>query len=915
MTTASCPLVLDTRSGIGAGIWGMTGVNSRPCPDCLLSPTSLHSLSQDRGIENVANLVIWGIGSSSHWLTDSPAIKSSLASERLGVPVVGATNGNFQGSPQLSQQTLSVLSERYSTSHLILALDAGDVKNRAVCQRWQQQYQFLSALGYSVCFAWWGQIEKTACDIDELEPEQLQQVQFIGLQDFEAIASEHGGLEAKPLTQKERKAQHREQRRQLARSDYQRLCQLTAERFLTINTAKLNFEDLALERGAVYIVGSAKGTGKTEGLLPILPRFRNIYSWFSRIALGREECQRLNLTWWDKMGSYQGFLKVGFCSNSSYKFNPRHLQENGLLLVDECDQVFDHNFSSICNRDGIRPLILNSLSAQIAAAVSGGGMALFMSADISDRDVEYIKALTPSGVPVRLIVNEYQPERGVVMFNESQTADLQVDQLLQSLEAGIPCFVIDDLKDGVRGCKSIAQLVLKLHPEWADQVIEIHSETSCSELVQLYLGNINQASQSILPMSCSPSVISGISITNGHFNQGVFGFFNGVLTISQASQALARVRGATELNVWASKRGLVYSANRSSDPQEVRQWYQSNYETNSKYLGSFAVNYSPLKQEFESPHFDLFYQNAAYRNACQLDLRELLRERLLGEGYTIQSTSREGAADETIKTALTETWQEMELQRVRAIAAAELLSDSELSQLMNRSNRPNPQEQYQIEKTLLSKKLGQELIDSLSYQHKSGEVFRGFAAAVLKNRQNRYQNELEAFYLLQSEISEAIIKDLAREEKQLQQSGERFAGDVRWETRQRQAREFLELKSVLQPGIWFNPEEFAPIVSKARAHSEALKETLNLSVENISDGQLVAELMGQIGLKFDELWVTPESGKRHKQRRINQESWDQAWQYVRHKELLKESLKVQPEPVPISDHPPVVSFSEAKRGG
>jgi hypothetical protein len=851
------------------------------------------------------------------WLTDSPAIKSSLASQLLGVPVVGAANGNFHSSPELTCHTLSVLSERYQTTHLVLAIDAGDVKNRAVCQRWQRQHQFLTDLGYSIWFAWWGQVEKTDYDIDELKAGQFEQIQFISLQEFEAIAAEHGGLEAKPLTKKEQKAQQRERRRQLAHSQYQKLSQLTAERFLTINTRNLNFDELALEPGVVYILCSAKGTRKTEGVRSILPQFKNIYSWFNRIALGREECHRLNLTWREEMGSYQGFLKVGFCSNSSYKFNPRHLQENGLLLVDECDQVFDHNFSSICNRDGVRPLILNSLSAQIAAAISGNGMALFMSADISDRDVDYIKALTPPSVPVRLIVNEYQPERGTVILSEAETPEPQVDKLIQTLEAGIPCFVIDDIKDGVRGCKSIAQLVLNLHPEWADKIIEINSETSCTEAIQLYLKNINQTSKSILLMACTPSVISGISMANGHF-RGVFGFFNGVLTISQASQSLARVRGAAELNVWAGKRGLIYEANRSPESQAIRSWYQSNYETNSKYLGSFVLNYSPLKQEFESPHFALFCQNAAYRNACQTDLRELLRQRLIDEGYTIQLTQVEGEADETIKTALKETWQGIELDKVRAIAASELLSDSELSQKISASTRPTREEQNQIEKTLLYKKFGQELIDSLTYKSKSGEIFSGFEAAVLKNRQNRYQKDLEAFHLLQCSSAEAALKDWEREDKQLRQSGERFAGDVRWSASQKELREVLGLNS-LQPGIWYSPAQLQPIIDKARERSAEVKNLLNFTLENISDGQIVGQLFSQIGLVFDEDWVTPEGGgKRYKERRINQQSWDRAWKFVRY----RESLKVQPNSVEantfsalIIDPPPVISFSEAKRGG
>jgi len=395
-----------------------------------------------------------------------------------------------------------------------------------------------------------------------------------------------------------------------------------------------------------------------------------------------------------------------------------------------------------------------------------------------------------------------------------------------------------------------------------------------------------------------------------------------VLTISQASQALARVRGETETHVWAIKRGLVWAANRSTDAAEIKQWYQSNYEVNSKYLGSFVLNYSPLCQEFESPHFDLFCKNAAYRNACQSDFRELLRIQLQTEGYTVQSIHSESAGEEAIKSGLKASWQDVELQRVRAIGAAELLSESELSQRMNSSDRPSIEEQYQIEKALLYKQFGQEVIESMSYTHRSGEVFEGVAAAYLKNRQNKYQRELEAFRLLYSPTAEAALKDWEREEKQLRQSGERFAGDVRWLTSQKELRESLEMKS-LQPGTWYGPSGFQLIVNRAREHAETVRNTLNCSTENLSDGQIVGELFRQIGLVFDERWMTPEDGgKRYKQRRINQESWDRAWQYVSYRDSFKVQLEPGAEPAPVtdspvtnSDHPPVSSFSKAKRGG
>jgi len=497
---------------------------------------------------------------------------------------------------------------------------------------------------------------------------------------------------------------------------------------------------------------------------------------------------------------------------------------------------------------------------------------------------------------------------------------------LQELEAGIPCFVIDDIKDGVRGCKSIAQWVRQQHPEWDDRIVEIHSDVSGSAEIRKLLENINEQSQSILLLCCSPSVVSGISITNGHFNRGVFGFFNGVLVVSQASQALARVRGAQEIHVWAAKQGRMYAANRAFDPQVIHQWYQSNYQANAKYLLSFDAQYCPLKQEFESPHFNLYCQNAAYRNACQADLRELLRERLQQEGYTIESMQIEGEADTVIKQELSGNWQQVELNRVRAMAATEQLSESELGRLTHATARPTREQQLQIAHTLLYKQFGPELITSMSYIHPSGEVLNGVAAMALKDYKSRYRQQLEAFRLLHCVSDEAAIKDLAPEEQQLRQSGDRFAGDVRWHSRQRQARIVLDLQPVLKPGVWFTAADYAPIVARAKAHSDLIKNTLNLSIEQMLDAQIVGELLSQIGLERECAWITPAGGgKRYRQWRIIPASWERAWQYVRYRESLRAQLELAPanvqlpvqpaQPIAATDHPPVTFSNPSSKGG
>ena len=861
------------------------------------------------------------------WLCEGTGAKPSLTRYRYHVPVVGAAGGGFASSPKTTGQTLEALSARYQTKKIVIVPDSGDVQNQHVVSRWIEVYKLLSQLGFEVSFLWWGQISKGE-DIDEIPIERSSEFKQISLNGFLAIASEYGGASQEKENKQQAIQQLENLQAELDNARYKELSSLSYPPFLEIDTPNLDFESLTLEPGAIYIVSSAKGTGKTNALIPIVPKFQNVYAWFSRVALGREESSKIGLTWKDGLTSYSGSLKVGFCSNSAHQFNPRNLQQKGLLLVDEADQVFDHNFGDTCNKNGSRPLILSALKAHIDAAVAGGGMGLFMSADITDRDVEYIQALAPAGCPVRLIVNRYQPPRGKLYFDESTTPDALVDRLIQKLEAGEPCFLVDDIKDGVRGCKSITELVLRLHPEWASEIVEINSETSGREDVAFFIENINRESEKVRLISCSPSVVSGISIENGRFNQGVFAFMNGVLTISQASQAIARVRGASEINVWAARRGLIFAANRSADPEEIRSWYQRNYAANCRHLLSFNAQYNPMIEEWDSPHFALFCKNAAYRNGCMLSFRERFKERLIEEGYQVElSLLGTDEAVQAIKAGLQESWHDLELAKARQIAAAEILEDASLNRLLQASDTLTPDQQLDVEKTLLLKRFGQELIEATRFEHRTGESLDGFAAMHLKNHRGQYHRSLEAFYLLVAPDAEAISKDLAIEERQLNQAQSRFAGDIKWNTRRKKAREFLGLTSFFEHDRWFEPKDYKDLVQRARSKAADIKDVLNLSIYKLANGQIFTELMQQVGLSLEAEYVRPGDGSEpYRQRRISDESWQAAQMYVRYRESLKavreeseSAAAIAPSKLAIAatlaDHPPDVFSNEAREGG
>nr|MDJ0592996.1 hypothetical protein [Pleurocapsa sp. MO_226.B13] len=759
-------------------------------------------------------------------------LKPYIASYLHNIAVCGAANnGYFSGSPKQLTETVSDYEE------LAIAPDGGDVINPQVMQRWQRQIDFLKRFNKPIKILWWGQVEKTDGDLDEIDSVTFSNAEYLTPEEFSQIAESRCKVVEVERWKKQQEA--------AKNKTWEQLTSLTAKPWLEVNTPDLNEIGLEnkLERGHIYLLKSAKSTGKTKTVIPFVEKFTNIYSWFNRIALGREECHKLGLDYKEDLKSYQGFLKAGFCANSSYQFNPVNLKNNGLLLGDESDQLFSYLFESICNKNGIRPAILKAFEAHLKAAIAGDGMALFMSADNSDIEYEFLKQITPPGCEVRVIVNHYQPPKGLVNFDVSNTPDGSIDKLVDHLKNGIPCFVIDDIKNGVKGGKSIAEYVRNTLPDQAGSIVEINSDTSGSEEIKNYLKNINQASKDTLLLICSPSVISGISIENGHFQQG-YGFYNGVLTTKEASQSLVRVRGLSNLTVWAAKKGFTWRSDRSLTPEGIKGYYQRNYNSNSKYLSSFDVDYDPLTDEWSSPWFELYCKYAAYRNLSMSDLRLRLREKLEEEGYTIELVAPEPQEDTELK--LKESWGNINLERATRIESANILTDEELEKLSNSKETPTPSQQLDLEKTILLKRYGQHLIDAVTHIDKyTGETLTGYAALYLKDDGGSWYRQLKQLYYLIDNYDEAVRSDRHRESQQ-EFHGTRLGSDISWNARKRKCRLHLGVDKLLDTE-WRNSQEYEQLASLAKKSHCRVKDTIGLSVKKLTPAQVYTELIRQLG--------------------------------------------------------------------
>jgi hypothetical protein len=627
--------------------------------------------------------------------------------------------------------------------------------------------------------------------------------------------------------------------------------------------------------------------------------------------LGIEGSEKLGLPWQDDI-QINGVSKLGCTINSLYKVSPGTLnKENSLFLMDEADQVLAQALEDICNKSGERMLILRAIEHHVRMAVNSGGMAVFMSADITQKEIDLLKKICPD-IPVRVIVNDYKPKMGKLYFDESSNPDKLISKILERCKAGLPCFVVADFKGSMRGCKSIAELIRSQCP--SIRVQEINGDNTKHPEVIEFLKHIDEASKDVDFLACSPAVTSGISIENQRFIGGVFGIFFGVLDVGKACQALCRIRGAESIRVWSANKAKGGKKEGGiTDPEEIRKRRYNNYSKNAKHIQSFLTNtqYSPMLGEFLSPWFEFACKVIAQSNLEKQDYRRRIKEKLATEGYEFCG---EEATEEKPGTGIIQVlekgYKEKSIAEAEVIEKAEVMNDStyELYKQKSKEPKPTPQDreflvsrEADFKKTVLYHTYGEELINLLNHEvkiplpqeqqpeddktEKEPVKLSGYVAAALKGT-DHFKSQLENYHLLRCDISESAAKDWRKESKQLEASGERFAGDIDWSARRKAARDFLKLPAFIdahKDGGLIPDDAIRAVASTARSYADLLSETLGLNqLKNpqTKDAQILGDILGQVGIKVCH---KRDRKKGTYERRLDLESLAYCESYHQHK--------------------------------
>lgn len=505
-------------------------------------------------------------------------IKSYIAAQKLNQVVIGAAGGNWTASPLQLRLYLDALSIELNTKTVILYADAGAVGNPTVLRHYQRTIELLQEWGYEVKVAWWGQLTKEDPDIDELEdlealatitPEKFFSFSFCQNQQFDRThlldnpndiepnseaypaycqqETEAESIEAAQAEERERL--HKEQYNQRVAKAQRSLNSLTYPIDIALHQKFLPEKLIdQIPQSGIINLKARKGGGKSTLLKRLIALWkrqeRPVVSITPRIALGREQAFKWEITWIDDsgvVGSYtlsQCMLRheeaLGLCWDSFWKVAERDWT-NAVVIIDEAELGLSHLATSSTCEDR-RAFILKGFEKSIQEVLSTGGLVILSDADLTDIPCDYLKAIAPEAT-VFTICNTHKGDSWDIEFYFGKRGDV-ISRIKTNLELGIKTAIATDSQAEAEA------LERKFYELYAHaRIIRIDSKITETEFGREFVKDPNKGILDTKPdlLIYTPSMGVGVSIEIDWFDE-VIGLFFGALEPSQCRQMLARIR-------------------------------------------------------------------------------------------------------------------------------------------------------------------------------------------------------------------------------------------------------------------------------------------------------------------------------------------------------------------------------------
>lgn len=332
---------------------------------------------------------------------------------------------------------------------------------------------------------------------------------------------------------------------------------------------------LAIPEEGVVLVKSPKGTGKTTALAPIVAEARkhpgkaSSVSWYvgddgntqrvsrpgeetqsvlligHRVNLLRELSERLDLDYYLDLPDGETSPYMAVCMDSLTRFDEEFDAPRHTVIIDESEQVFSHLLSETLR--GRRNEVFNILIWVLRTAKR----VILLDADLTtSMTMELITMIRTAkkikSEPFVGITNSYVFEGRKTIMYESWHHLLA--EAVEAARSGERVFISTNVRE------SVADVLAPIFRELGKKVLLVTSLTTATDPdVVSFMTNTTEESKKYDVVICTPTVQTGVSIDNDHF-QHVYGFFWwNIGTFQDIDQAMSRVRRVDTHKVWVQR--------------------------------------------------------------------------------------------------------------------------------------------------------------------------------------------------------------------------------------------------------------------------------------------------------------------------------------------------------------------------
>ncbi|MGJ5629060.1 plasmid replication protein, CyRepA1 family [Nostoc sp. CALU 1950] len=477
------------------------------------------------------------------------------------------------------------------------------------------------------------------------------------------------------------------------------------------------------EKGLV-VLWSDMGTGKTE--LMRWWRDQNPDARFlnngHRVNLLKNLAERLRTAMYSDLG-YTGLAQAQALSitiDSLHKLNTQSLTY-GCIFIDEACQYLTHLLhSNTCKQH--RAAILEVLEY----IVYNAPLVVIADAHMDDLTVNFFLAMRPKGEVPYIIKNEWRNGSRTIYWYEGDNSSALVAQISAALMLGEKVMVASDSKRFIKKLDKSFTIKYeesnseKSHTPQKWRIWSVHSDNSGSDENVAFIKDITNAVKNFDALFTSPSLGTGVDISEYHFDL-VFGVFHGVSqTATECAQQLYRYRPKVPFHIWVAPRPPF--GYKDTNATKIKERL---LQTNEMTAFLLRIDRQTGKRGAEKDWaLEAYCQIMANRHYSLNNLRDDLRSLLTEMGNTFIYVGSED--DEQSLESLKAAAQALDRAHNSAVAKANNITLSEYRARQSKDYL-DPNEIFECEKFRISDSYGIEVTESLVEMDKGGRLIRAIA--------------------------------------------------------------------------------------------------------------------------------------------------------------------------------------------